>query len=62
MPALQVLDEVGAAVVGVSPGHRGTYGTHLPAKQHSVRDGFRFLAPEQTSALCGLCPVTFLPG
>ena len=39
MPALEVLDEVGAAVVGVSPGHRGAYRTHLPAQKHGVRDG-----------------------
>lgn len=28
VPALDVLDEVGAAVVGVPPGHRGAYRTH----------------------------------
>lgn len=28
VPALDVLYEVGAAVVGVSPGHRGTYRTN----------------------------------
>lgn len=39
VPALEVLDEVGAAVVGVSPGHRGAYGTHLPTQKHGVRDG-----------------------
>ena len=52
--ALEVLDEVGAAVVGVSPGHRGAYGTHLPAQKHGVRDGLgtRCLSRHQPSVDC----------
>ena len=54
VPALEVLDEVGAAVVGVSPGHRGAYGTHLPAQKHGVRDGLgtRCLSRHQPSVDC----------
>lgn len=48
VPALDVLHEVGAAVVGVSPRHRGTYGTNLSTEKHSLRR----LESEVASALC----------
>lgn len=58
VPALDVLDEVGAAVVGVSPGHRGTYRTDLSTEKH----GLRHLMSELTPVLWGLCLASLLLG
>lgn len=67
VPPLDVLDEVGAAVVGVSPGHRGTDRTNLSTK----KQGLRRLTPAPTPTLCGRglaplfqgsCPATPVPG